>query len=78
LELVFWFKRAIQDQWIQRRSINQLGGKQSLRGYRANRFFSSLWFTNVELRYRIAEAKLGKQRFSLVLPFFDAGTVRDV
>jgi outer membrane protein assembly factor BamA len=69
-----------QDQWSPEGSINSLGGKQSLRGYRANRFLArSLWFTNVELRYRIAEAKLGKQRFSFgVAPFFDAGTVRDV
>jgi hypothetical protein len=68
-----------QDQWSPEGSINSLGGKQSLRGYRANRFLArSLWFTNVELRYRIAEAKLGKQRFAFgVAPFFDAGTVRD-
>jgi hypothetical protein len=68
-----------QDQWSPEGSINSLGGKQSLRGYRANRFLArSLWFTNVELRYRITEAKLGKQRFAFgVAPFFDAGTVRD-
>ena len=68
-----------QDQWSPEGSINSLGGKQSLRGYRANRFLArSLWFTNLELRYRIAETKLGKQRFALgVAPFFDAGTVRD-
>ncbi|EIA08964.1 Omp85 family outer membrane protein [Flavobacterium frigoris] len=68
-----------QDQWSPEGSINSLGGKQSLRGYRANRFLArSLWFTNVELRYRIAETKLGKQRFAFgVAPFFDAGTVRD-
>lgn len=68
-----------QDQWSPEGSINSLGGKQSLRGYRANRFLArSLWFTNIEFRYRIAETKLGKQRFALgVAPFFDAGTVRD-
>lgn len=68
-----------QDQWSPDGSINSLGGKQSLRGYRANRFLArSLWFANVELRYRIAETKLGKQRFSFaVAPFFDAGTVRN-
>ncbi len=68
-----------QDQWSPDGSINALGGKQSLRGFRANRFLArSLAFANVELRYRIAEAKLGKQRFSFgVAPFFDAGTVRD-
>ena len=68
-----------QDQWSPEGSINSLGGKQSLRGYRANRFLArSLWFTNIEFRYRIAETKLGKQRFAFgVAPFFDAGTVRD-
>lgn len=68
-----------QDQWSPDGSINALGGKQSLRGYRANRFLArSLWFTNIELRYRIAEAKLGKQNLSFgIAPFFDAGTVRN-
>ena len=68
-----------QDQWSPDGSINALGGKQSLRGYRANRFLArSLWFANVELRVRLAEAQWGKQRFGFgVAPFFDAGTVRD-
>lgn len=68
-----------QDQWSPDGSINALGGKQSLRGYRANRFLArSLWFANVELRVRLAETQLGKQRFAFgVAPFFDAGTVRD-
>ena len=68
-----------QDQWSPDGSVNALGGKQSLRGYRANRFLArSLWFTNIELRYRIAETRLGKQRFAFgIAPFFDAGTVRD-
>jgi outer membrane protein assembly factor BamA len=68
-----------QDQWSPDGSINSLGGKQSLRGFRANRYLArSLAFANVELRYRIAETKFGKQRFSFgVAPFFDAGTVRD-
>lgn len=68
-----------QDQWSPEGSINALGGRQSLRGYRANRFLArSMWFTNVELRVRLAETKLGKQRFAFgVAPFFDAGTVRD-
>ena len=68
-----------QDQWSPDGSINALGGRQSLRGYRANRFLArSMWFTNVELRVRLAETKLGKQRFAFgVAPFFDAGTVRD-
>lgn len=68
-----------QDQWSPDGSINALGGKQSLRGYRANRFLArSLAFANIELRYRIAEIKLSKQRFAFgIAPFFDAGTVRD-
>lgn len=68
-----------QDQWSPDGSINALGGKQSLRGYRANRFLArSMWFSNIELRARFAEIKLKKQRFAFtVAPFFDAGTVRD-
>lgn len=68
-----------QDQWSPEGSINALGGRQSLRGYRANRFLArSMWFTNVELRVRLAETQIGKQRFAVgVAPFFDAGTVRD-
>lgn len=68
-----------QDQWSPEGSINALGGKQSLRGYRANRFLArSLWFTNIEFRYRMFEVKFGKQRFAFgIAPFFDAGTVRD-
>ncbi|MBL7719095.1 MAG: BamA/TamA family outer membrane protein [Flavipsychrobacter sp.] len=68
-----------QDQWSPDGSINALGGKQSLRGYRANRFLArSMWFTNMELRVRLAETKFGKQRFAFgVAPFFDAGTVRN-
>mgnify|MGYP000117787690 CR=1 FL=1 len=68
-----------QDQWSPDGSINAMGGRQSLRGYRANRFLSrSLWFSNFELRVRLAETKIRKQRFSFTLvPFFDAGTVRD-
>ncbi|WP_426061764.1 Omp85 family outer membrane protein [Hymenobacter sp. B1770] len=68
-----------QDQWSPDGSINALGGRQSLRGYRANRFLArSLWMANVELRVRLAETKWGKQRFAFgVAPFLDAGTVRD-
>lgn len=68
-----------QDQWSPEGSINALGGRQSLRGFRMNRFLArSMWFTNVELRVRLAEKELGKQRFAFgIAPFFDAGTVRD-
>jgi hypothetical protein len=68
-----------QDQWSPDGSVNALGGARSLRGYRANRFMArSLWFANAELRMRVAERKIGGQRFALSLvPFIDAGTVRD-
>jgi outer membrane protein assembly factor BamA len=68
-----------QDQWSPDGSINALGGRQSLRGYRANRFLArSLAFANLELRARLADVKVGRQSFGLgVAPFFDAGTVRD-
>lgn len=68
-----------QDQWSPDGSINALGGRQSLRGYRANRFLArSLWFVNAELRVLLAEIKIGEQQFGFgVVPFFDAGTVRD-
>ncbi len=68
-----------QDQWSPDGSINALGGKQSLRGHRANRFLArSLAFANFELRVRLAETKFGKQRFDFgVAPFFDLGTVKD-
>jgi outer membrane protein assembly factor BamA len=68
-----------QDQWSPDGSINSLGGRQSLRGYRANRFLTrSLWFFNAELRVLLAEIKIGGQQFGFgLVPFFDAGTVRD-
>lgn len=68
-----------QDQWSPDGSINALGGKQSLRGFRANRFLArSMWFANMEVRARFAEANFLKQHFSFAMaPFFDAGTVRD-
>ena len=68
-----------QDQWSPDGSINALGGARSLRGYRANRFMArSMWFTNWELRTRLVEKKIAGQRFALsVVPFVDAGTVRD-
>lgn len=68
-----------QDQWSPDGSINSLGGKQSLRGFRANRFLArSMWFTNFEIRARLAEVGFFKQNFSFtVAPFFDLGTVRD-
>lgn len=68
-----------QDQWSPDGSVNALGGARSLRGYRSNRFMArAMWFANLELRARLAETKIGGQRFALtVAPFVDAGTVRD-
>lgn len=68
-----------QDQWSPDGSVNALGGSRSLRGYRANRFLGrSLWFANAELRARVTEFRVARQRFALgVAPFVDAGTLRD-
>lgn len=68
-----------QDQWSPEGSINALGGKGSLRGYRANRFLArALWFANAELRVRLVDLAWGRQRFGIgVAPFVDAGSVRD-
>lgn len=68
-----------QDQWSPEGSINAMGGRNSLRGYRANRFLArAMWFTNFELRTRLAEVSFWKQHLSFNLaPFFDMGTVRD-
>lgn len=68
-----------QDQWSPDGSINAMGGKASLRGYRANRFLArSMWFSNFEVRTRLVETTLWKQHLSFtVAPFFDMGTVRD-
>lgn len=68
-----------QDQWSPDGSINALGGKQSLRGYRPNRFLSrAVAFSNIEVRAQFWETKIKKQHFAFALaPFFDFGTVRD-
>lgn len=68
-----------QDQWSPDGSINSLGGKQSLRGYRSNRFLArALWFINVEVRVRLFDFKIRKQHFAFTIaPFLDAGTVRN-
>lgn len=68
-----------QDQWSPDGSVNALGGKQSLRGYRQNRFLArTVAFANAELRVRVADVKAGRQSFGFgVAPFADVGTVRD-
>ena len=56
-----------------------LGGFRSLRGFREYRFVGPVTgLINIELRTRVAQAKLFKQHFTWdVLPFFDAGRVWD-
>lgn len=68
-----------QDQWSPDGSINSLGGRQSLRGFVANRFLArALWFANFELRMKVAEIQFDKQNFAFSLaPFIDFGTVRN-
>jgi outer membrane protein assembly factor BamA len=68
-----------QDQWSPDGSINALGGKHSLRGYRSNRFLArAVMFSNIELRARFWETKIKKQRFAFsIVPFVDLGTVRN-
>lgn len=68
-----------QDQWSPDGSINALGGRQSLRGYRPNRFLArSMWFANIELRVRLFDFTVGDERIGVgIAPFFDVGTVRD-
>lgn len=68
-----------QDQWSTEGSINALGGAQTLRGYKANRFLGrSVGFANLELRHRFAEAEWLGQNLSFgVVPFLDAGLIGD-
>ena len=66
-----------QDQWSAEGSIRALGGSQTLRGFKANRFLGrTVAFTNVELRHRFAEFDVAGQNVTLTAaPFFDAGSV---
>lgn len=68
-----------QDQWTTEGSINALGGSQTLRGYKANRFLGrTVAFANVELRHRFADFDAFGQNFTLTLtPFVDLGTIGD-
>lgn len=67
------------DQWTTEGSIPAVGGGQSNRGYKTNRFLArTVGFANLELRHRFAEVDLLNQNltFSLV-PFLDLGAVGD-
>lgn len=68
-----------QDQWTTEGSINGLGGSQTLRGFKANRFLGrSVAFVNLELRHQLADVDWAGQNFTFALtPFVDLGTVGD-
>lgn len=68
-----------QDQWSAEGSIRALGGNQTLRGYKANRFLGrTVAFLNAEVRHRVADFDAWRQNFTLTLaPFVDLGTVGD-
>ncbi|MBX3263007.1 MAG: BamA/TamA family outer membrane protein [Labilithrix sp.] len=68
-----------QDQWSSEGSIRALGGSQTLRGFKANRFLGrTVGFVNVELRHRFADFDAAGQNFTLTLaPFLDLGSVGD-
>ena len=68
-----------QDQWSAEGSIRALGGNQTLRGYKANRFLGrTVAFLNAELRHRVADFDVLRQNITLTIaPFLDLGTVGD-
>lgn len=68
-----------QDQWSTEGSINGLGGAQTLRGYKANRFLGrTVAFANVELRHRFAEVDVWGQNLTFAaVPFLDLGAIGD-
>lgn len=68
-----------QDQWSAEGSIRALGGSQTLRGFKANRFLGrTVGFLNVEFRHRFADVELLGQNLTFTLaPFLDLGSVGD-
>lgn len=68
-----------QDQWSPDGSIKGLGGSQTLRGYKENRFLGrTVAYANIELRHRLGELSVLGQNFNFgVVPFIDLGTVGD-
>lgn len=68
-----------QDQWSAEGSIRALGGSQTLRGFKANRFLGrTVGFVNIEFRHRFADFDAIGQNFTLtVAPFLDLGSVGD-
>ena len=68
-----------QDQWSAEGSIRSLGGSQTLRGFKANRFLGrTVGFVNIEFRTRFADFDLAGQNLTLTAaPFLDLGSVGD-
>lgn len=68
-----------QDQWSAEGSMRALGGPQTLRGFKANRFLGrTVGFLNVELRHRFADLDILGQDFTFTIaPFLDLGSVGD-
>ncbi|MBC7545073.1 MAG: BamA/TamA family outer membrane protein [Candidatus Sericytochromatia bacterium] len=69
-----------QDQWSAEGSVKALGGSQTLRGFKPNRFLGrTVAFANVELRHTFAEVDFWGQNLTFaVTPFVDAGAVGDL
>jgi outer membrane protein assembly factor BamA len=68
-----------QDQWSAEGSIRALGGSQTLRGFKANRFLGrTVAFLNLELRLRFADFDvLGQNLTFTIASFVDLGSVGD-
>ncbi len=68
-----------QDQWSAEGSIRALGGAQTLRGFKANRFLGrTVAFANIEFRHRFADFDFLRQNVTLTaVPFLDLGSVGD-
>ncbi len=65
--------------WFIEDEVETLGGPHTLRGYKQGRFVGSMAsFSNLELRWRFAEAHFWGQNLDFELvPFVDAGRVWD-
>lgn len=68
-----------QDQWSAEGSVRALGGSQTLRGYKANRYLGrTVAYVDLELRHRFLDFDLLGQDVTLTIaPFLDLGTVGD-
>lgn len=66
-----------QDEWSSEGSIEGLGGGNTLRGYKQNRFLDrGQYFVNTELRMRFWETRLWNQGLTFsAVPMFDFGSV---